>query len=140
MAKFKKGDKVTVRLKATDEEFEGTAYVEAESTNIRVLGVGVLGLAQAKFELLAIRKPEPPKPQVPTVNGSVVRQKGNGMGGVRGSFRGTAPVTAVLVGGKWVWPASGTGSLKPEMWSSGFDVLYDAGKDATQHEPGTSGV
>jgi len=119
------GDGVTLRLKATGEEFEHTAYLEAGSASARVLGLSTAGLARSKFELLAIRKPEKPKPQVPITPGSVV---------LIHSGSPAWPNGLALIRGTEVWRGG-----RNQLWSDTdvayangghFEVLHDAGKDA----------
>lgn len=116
------GDKVRIRLKATREEFEGTGYVEAGAANVRVLGLSTSGLAQDKFELLSVEKP---KPSLPTTNGSrVIESEPEGPG--------LEPMEAVLVAGRWLDANRvQTWVLKPDMWTTGWTLLHDAGKDAS---------
>lgn len=119
------GDKVKVRYKKTDQEFETVAHETSDGFN----GPEVLGhdlnsrLTGERFELLSIEKPKPP---LPTTNGSRVIES-------EPEHEGLERVEAVLVGGRWLF-ADGRNpkwDLEPDKWSTGWTLLHDAGKDAS---------
>lgn len=58
---------------------------------------------------------EPPKPVLPTTNGSIVRSITGGL-------------TAYRIGGTWMHVESGYKAY-PFEWDNGFEIVYDAGEE-----------
>lgn len=125
------GDKVKVRLKATGQEVDAEAYHEQPDSAgyVRVLGYTTHGMGPAKYDLLSIEKPKPLPPQTP---GSVIfkltpraekANNGRGFALLRQTHDAAAPWIG-SIGQHW------TDEDVQALDGGGFEVLYDAGKDA----------
>jgi hypothetical protein len=78
------------------------------------------------FSSMVVRRTLPPKPTLPTTDGSIVAQPE--------MDDPLVPVSAFLRDGNWYSTQEGSGRLWPDLWSSGWKLIYEAPYQPTHDE------